>query len=74
MQFFGESEPLCRLVEELILEHDVSEVGLLLEKAQELIKGDHVSLSLLDVKTLHDLAPVLLTLHDRLIQFLKEAL
>jgi hypothetical protein len=74
MQFFGELEALCRFIEELILKHDVSEVGLLLEEVQELIESDHVSLSLLNVEALHDLAPVLLTLHDRLIQFLKEAL
>lgn len=51
-----------RLVEQLILEHDVSEVRLLLQQVKELIEGD-LSGTLFYVKFLLNRSPLVIALH-----------
>ena len=67
MHLFGETEPLRRLEEELVLKHDVTELGLRLQQLQELVEGDR-SVSM-QVQLLNDVVPALLALHHTVSEF-----
>jgi hypothetical protein len=74
MNLLLESQSTGRSVEQLIFKHDVPEVGLLLQQAQELIEGNNPARGLLDVELLLYLGPQLITLHYRASQLLKKSL
>jgi len=67
MQLFGETEPLRRLEEELVLKHDVTELRLCLQQLKEFVECDR-SVPM-QVQLLDDVVPALFTLHHALSEF-----